>query len=151
MKAIIKTIKYKKELDSKFGKLYSFEVTYDDRKAYYYSKYKEQTFFKPEQEAEFTEEERTFTGQDGNPGSYFIIKPVRAQRQSNFGKALTREQSRYSGFADSYAKDMLVAGVLRIEATEDDELHNDIVMNTWKRRAFEIFEHMIALDKSLEQ
>lgn len=150
MKAKITETKFKKEVQSKFGTLYSHEIHYDNKVAFYSSKKKDQDFFKKGQEAEFIEEKRTYKKKDGTTGEYLVVKPERPQRQSNFGKALTKEQSRYSGFADSYAKDLLVAGILRPELTDKDEEFNDIVMTTFKRRGFEIFEHLVQLDKTLE-
>ena len=73
------------------------------------------------------------------------------QRGSNFGKALTKEQSRYSGFSESYVKDLLACGLIKPEFTTEDEEHNDVVIMTWKKRGFEIFEHLVELDKQLEQ
>ena len=107
MKAIIKTVKFNKEYESKFGTLFGFTITYDDKKAYYSSKKKDQNKFIEGQEAEFTEETKTNT-----KGEYLVIKPIylQGQGQSNFGKNLKREQSKYSGFALAYAKDLVVAG-----------------------------------------
>ena len=118
--------------------------------AFYTAKSKEQTFFVPGKEAEFTEEKRTYQRKDGTKGEFLVVKPDRPQRQSNFGKALKKEQSRYSGFAESYVKDLLVAGVLRPEITEADIDHNEVVIMTWKKMSFEVFEHMVELDKTLE-
>ena len=137
MKATIKTVTFKKERDTQFGKMYNFEVTYNDKKAIYSSKYKDQRSFVAGQEAEFTEEQRDHTGTDGNTFTYTIIKPIKQQRQSNFGKALTREQSRYSGFAMSYAKDLVVGGRIQL----DDMLMWTEIM----------FGKMVELAKSLEQ
>ena len=150
MEAIIKDVKFTKEGTNKFGTFYSFKVNYDDKTAFYNSKKKDQTNFVAGQKAEFTEEEITYTKQDGTTGKYLIIKPVTQGRQSNFGKALKKEQSKYSGFADSYVKDLMTSGVIRPELTEEDVTWNDVVMMTWKRRAYEVFEHMVELDKSLE-
>lgn len=136
MKATIKTVTFKKERDTQFGKMYNFEVTYNDKKAVYSSKYKDQRSFVVGQEAEFTEEQRDYTGTDGNTFTYTIIKPIKQQRQSNFGKALTREQSRYSGFAMSYAKDLVVGGRIQLD---------DMLM--WTEM---MFGKMVELDKSLE-
>ena len=115
MKAIITDVKFQKEGQNKFGTYYSFKVSYDGKTAFYNSKSKEQKNFIAGQEAEFTEEERTYTKDDGTIGKFNIIKPFNANRQSNFGKALKKEQSRYSGFAVSYAKDLVVAGRLQFE------------------------------------
>jgi hypothetical protein len=151
MKAKILKTKFRKEVPSKFGTLYSHEIHYDDKIAFYSSKKKEQTFFKEGQEAEFTEEERIYQKKDGSKGKFIVIKPERPQqRQSSYGKALTREQSRYSGFADSYTKDLMVAKILKPEIEAKDEEYNDIVMATFKKRGFEIFEHLVQLDKTLE-
>jgi len=132
MKELITNVEFVKEFDSKFGKLYSFKVTYAGRSAYYSSKSKEQTKFVAGQEAEFTEETKT-----GKNGTYLVIKPPMKNNQSNFGKALTREKSKYSGFAVSYAKDLLVAGRIN-----KDELAD---------QAWILFELMVEMDKTLEQ
>ena len=67
------------------------------------------------QKAEFTEEEKGYTDNHGKPATFWVIKPVTQNRQSNFGKALKKEQSRYSGFAMAYAKDLVVAGKITLE------------------------------------
>lgn len=151
MKSLITDVIFKKETEGKFGKQFQFEVQYDGKRAYYTSKYKDQKNFIKGQECEFTEEEKTFVNKEGKEIKYRVIKPPMKQRGSNFGKALTKEQSRYSGFSESYVKDLLACGLLKPELTSVEEEHNDIVIMTWKRRSFEIFEHMVELDKQLEQ
>jgi hypothetical protein len=136
MKAIIQEVTYKKEFESKFGTMYVFHVKYDDITAVYNSKYKDQKKFIPGQEAEFTEETKTYTDKQGNQKEYFVIKPLLQNKQSNFGKALGREKSKYSGFAVSYAKDLLVAGRIN-----KDEL---------APQAWVLFELMVEMDKTLE-
>jgi hypothetical protein len=108
MKAIIKSVVFKKEWESKFGPQFTFEIKYDDKKAYYNSKSKDQKKFVEGQEFEFTEETR-----DGKNGPYLVVKPIYVQGQSNYGKSLKREQSKYSGFAMAYAKDLYVAGKIQ--------------------------------------
>jgi len=137
MKEFITEVNFIKEKQTQFGTLYQFAVKYDGKKAFYSSKKKEQTMFIPGQEAEFTEEEKTYTDQQGNPGSFLVIKPLNPNKQSNFGKALKKEQSRYSGFAVSYAKDLVVAGRLNREELSD--------------YAWVLFELMVSMDKTLEQ
>jgi hypothetical protein len=137
MKAIIQEVIFKKEIDGKYGKLYSFNVKYDDKVSVYRSKYKDQKKFIPGQEAEFTEETQTYTDKKtGDLKEYTVIKPLLQNRQSNFGKALNKEKSRYSGFAVSYAKDLLVAGRIN-----KDELAD---------QAWILFELMVEMDKTLE-
>lgn len=131
MKAIIKSVEWVKEYDTKFGKLQLFKIGYDDKVAYYSSKSKDQTKFVKGKEAEFNEEEKS-----GSNGTYLTIKPITANRYSNFGKALKREQSKYSGFAMSYAKDLVVAGKI--------ELNN---MEAYTEAMFNL---MVKLDKTLE-
>ena len=131
MKAVIKDVEFVKEYESKFGTLYSFRVCYDDSIAYYSSKSKDQKKFIAGQEAEFTEEKKT-----GNRGEYLVVKPLFANKQSNFGKALTREKSKYSGFAMAYAKDLVVAGKI-----EPDQMYAEAqCMIDW----------MVDADKKLE-
>lgn len=132
MKELITDVKFVKEYESKFGKLYSFKVSYAGRTAFYSSKKMDQTTFIVGKEAEFTEESKTSTN-----GSYLVIKPPQKSGQSNFGKALNKEKSRYSGFAVSYAKDLLVAGRITKEELAD--------------QAWILFELMVAMDKTLEQ
>lgn len=151
MKALITDVIFKKEKDGKYGKEFQFEVQYDGKRAYYTSKYKDQKNFIKGQECEFTEEEKIFVNKEGKEVKYKVVKPPMKQRGSNFGKALTKEQSRYSGFSASYTKDLLANGLLKPEITTEDEEHNDIIILTWKKRSFEIFEHMVEIDKLLEQ
>lgn len=136
MKELIKEVTFNKEGENKFGKFFSFKVKYDNKVAFYNSKNKDQKTFVAGQEAEFTEEEKTYNDKNGNPQSYYVIKPIRLNKQSNFGKALKKEQTRYSGFAVSYAKDLVVAGKL-----ERDEL---------QEYAWVLFELMVQMDKSIE-
>ena len=131
MKAVIQDVKFIKSFDSKYGTLYSFKVTYEGREAYYNSKSKDQTKFIAGQEVEFTEEVK-----EGKKGDYLFVKPINPNKQSNYGKALKKEQTRYSGFAVSYAKDLVVAGRLPFE-----ELTAYSTV---------LFEHMVELDKSIE-
>jgi hypothetical protein len=136
MKATIIEVKFIKEFDSKFGKLYSFHVKYDDIVAVYNSKSKDQKKFIPGEEAEFIEETKTYTDKQGNLKEYIVIKPPMQNRQSNFGKALNKEKSRYSGFAVSYAKDMAVAGRIQVGELTD--------------YAWILFNLIVEMDKSLE-
>jgi hypothetical protein len=137
MKAIIQEVKFTKEWESKYGKMYNFQVKYDNEVALYSSKYKDQKKFIPGQEAEFTEESKTYTDKNGNEKEYKVIKPLMAgNRQSNFGKALNKEKSRYSGFAVSYSKDLVCAGKLPLE---------DMALHAWT-----LFELMVEMDKTLE-
>lgn len=136
MKAIITEVKFSKEFDSKFGKLYTFHVKYDDIVAVYNSKYKDQKKFIAGQEAEFTEETKTYTDKQGNQKEYIVIKPPSQNRQSNFGKALGKEKARYSAMAVSYSKDLVVGGRIQLSELPD--------------YAWIMFELMNEMDKTLE-
>jgi len=137
MKAIIQEVIFKKEFESRFGPMFTFHIKYDGQVAVYNSKSKDQKKFVAGEEAEFTEETKTYTAKDGTVKEYLVIKPPVQNRQSNFGKALNKEKSRYSGFAVSYAKDMAVAG--RIQVTELADY------------AWVLFDLMVEMDKTLEQ
>jgi len=134
MKAIITKVTYKDERDGKFGKMYNFQIEYDNKTAYYTSKSKEQKKFIEGQECEFTEEKRTSKkGTD-----YFVVKPIYQEGfKSNYGKALLREQSKYAGFSASYVKDLIVAGILPIDK--------------WESASEKIFKHMVELDASINK
>jgi len=136
MKALITEVKFSKEFDTKFGKMYSYHVKYDNIVAVYNSKSQDQKKFIPGEEAEFTEEIKTYTDKQNNLKEYIVIKPLNPNKQSNFGKALKKEQSRYSGFAVSYAKDLVVSGRLQREELSE--------------YAWVLFELMVEMDKSLE-
>ena len=142
MKAVITKVDFQKEIDTKFGLAYIYKLEYNGKEATYFSKSKDQAKFVKGKEAEFTEEKK---------GDYLNVKPVTVGKFSEYSRAIKREQSKYSGFGDSYIKDMLVGGVLLPEKTEEDLEHNDIVMITWKKRASEIFDHMVELDKSISK
>lgn len=137
MKAVIQEVTFSKEIDSKFGKLYSFKVKYDGEVAIYRSKNRDQKNFIPGKEAEFTEETQSYKDKNGLEQHYKVVKLINQNKQSNFGKALKKEQSRYSGFAVSYAKDLLVAGRINREELQD--------------MSWILFELMVAMDKTLEQ
>jgi hypothetical protein len=134
MKAVIKTVKYLKEYETKFGPLHSFEVTYNDSKAYYSSRTKDQTNFVEGKEAEFVEE----TKLNKNNVPYITIKPAKPAftGQNNYAKAVKKEQSKYSGFAVSYVKDMIIAGKIELK--------------DWEAASEKIFNCMVKLDKTLD-
>jgi len=136
MKAIIQETKFLKQYESKYGMLYKYAIIYDDIRAIYNSKSKDQKHFIPGQESEFTEETKTYTDEQGNIQEYIVIKPINPNKQSNFGRALIKEKSRYSGFCVSYAKDLVVAGKIPFEDLADE--------------AWILFELMVEMDKTLE-
>jgi len=136
MKAIIKEVKFNKKVNSKYGDLFSYLVKYNGKEAIYRSKSDDQKKFIPGQEAEFTEVPQTYTDNEGMTHDYLVIKPLNQYKQSNYGKALKKEQTRYSGFAVSYSKDLVVAGKLELE---------DLNAHAWT-----LFELMVEMDKSLE-
>ena len=132
MKTLITKVTFKEEHEGKFGKQFNFEIEYDGKKAYYTSKSKDQTKFVEGQECEFNEEKRTSKqGRD-----YFVVKAMYQQNNSNYGKALQREQSKYSGFAMSYAKDLVVA--------------DKIVIADLSKYTKKMFKLMVELDKSIQ-
>lgn len=131
MKAKIKAIEYIKDYDSKFGKMYSFWIKYDEKKAIYSCKKREQDKFKIGEEAEFVEEEK-----EGKNGKYLVIKPMQNNSYSPYNKAVKKEQSRYSGFAVSYAKDLCIAGKIEFK---DISQYSTVLFNL-----------MVSLDKTLE-
>ena len=132
MKAIINDVKFLKESESKYGLLYNFRIFYDDKQAYYSCKKREQDKFIIGQEAEFTEEEK-----EGSNGAYLVIKPIQKvwAGKSGFVKEIKKEQSKYSGFAVSYVKDLIIAGKIDIK--------------NWEPASEKIFNFMVKLDKSI--
>jgi len=132
MKAVITKITFVKEYDTKFGKMCQFDVYYDDKKASFSSKTKEQTTFKEGQENEFTEEAKDYNGR-----IYTTIKPIKQAFNSGYSREVKKEQSKYSGFAVSYVKDLIIAGKVEIK--------------DWEKASEKIFTFMVNLDKSIQQ
>ena len=131
MKAIPTKVEFLKEYESKYGLMFLFKVFYGDKWGLYSSKSKDQDKFVEGKEIEFTEETHT-----GKNGDYLVFKPLKQIQNSGFGRQLKKEQSRYSGFALSYAKDLVVGGRIPF-----DQLYTE---------AKAMFEFMVALDKTLE-
>lgn len=133
MKAVIKTAEFVKEYETKFGTMYQHKITYDDKVASYSSKKKEQTEFIAGKEKEFDETENIAK----NGQKYLNVKPITKNDLSGYAKNLKKEQSRYSGFSTSYAKDLVIAG----------KINFDQLFEVSER----LFNHMVALDKTLEK
>lgn len=131
VKAIIKSVSFLKEYETKFGIMYSFKISYEDKTAYYSCKKKEQTEFIQGQEKEFVEEEKKT-----EKGTYLTVKLAPKERNSNYSRQVKKEQSRYSGFAVSYVKDLVIAGKIEMK---DFETYSE-----------KIFNLMVRLDKTLE-
>jgi hypothetical protein len=113
MKAIITGAKWIKEYESKFGPLHQHKIEYAGKTAWYSSKVKDQKHFIVGQEVEFTEIE-----QEGKNGKYTVIKPIQQSFNSGFGRQLKREQSKYSGMATSYVKDLIIVGKIELKDWE---------------------------------
>ena len=132
MKAIISKITFQNEWESKFGTLFQFKCEYDGKVGQFNSKKKEQTTFYEGKEAEFTETPKTHNGV-----TYYTIKKIQPQGgHSNFARSMKREQSKYSGFAMSYAKDLVVAGKI-----EEKQIFS---------AAKKMMDWMVEQDKNLE-
>jgi hypothetical protein len=136
MKALITFAKFIKEKPGQYGMQYLYEISYNEKKGIYYSKKSDQTYFVEGMEAEFTEEERSYTDKNGKPASFLLIKPITATgKQSNYGKALNKEQARYSSFAVAYVKDLIVSGRIDIK--------------DWETKSREVCSWMVSIDKEL--
>ena len=138
MKAEIIKTSYIKERETKFGIMHLHKIIFINEdlqqiEALYNSKKKEQTYFIEGKEAEFTCE--IIKGKD-NKKDFYVVKPIGSNYQSSGGRAIKKEQSRYSGFAVSYVKDLIVAEKIPIE--------------DWKKESKVIFDFMVSLDKSLD-
>jgi hypothetical protein len=131
MKAIIKSVEWIKEYDTKFGKFHQHKITYDDKTAYYSSKVKEQKNFIPGKESEFVEELKKT-----DKCEWLTVKLLNPNGQNNYSKQVKKEQSRYSGFAVSYVKDLIIADKIKIDQ--------------WEAASKKIFQFMVDLDKTLE-
>ena len=116
MKTKIISANWEKEYESKFGTLHLHRIIFENQgekqTGFYSSKSKDQNKFVAGKEAEFEIE-----NQRGPKGDYLKLKPFQSNKgYSNTGRAIQREQSKYSGFSMSYAKDLFIAG--KIESFE---------------------------------
>jgi len=109
MKKIIDSISFDKEIETKYGKMFRFIAKYEGKSGAFLSKSKEQTKFKPGAENEFTE-----TVFEKGGVKYINISPIK-QGGSQYSRAVKKEQSKYSGFAMAYAKDLVVSGNIKPE------------------------------------
>ena len=137
MKALIDNITFNKEFETKFGVLYSHKVFYYDendeiQQGFYNSKKKEQTYFKPGQEAEFDIEIK-----HSDRGDFTVIKPAKQGSFSGYNRNLKKEQSRYTTMGASYVKDLIIAGKVDIK--------------DWERATEKIVKFMFNLDKEIEK
>ena len=131
MKAKITKTRFIEEYENKYGQMFLHAITYDEKEALYSSKAKNQTNFIEGQECEFTETSKT----NDRGETVFYVRPIQ-QNSGNFSRQMKREQSKYSGFAMAYAKDMAVAGLIGLDDIE--------------RYCTAMFNKMVALDKTLE-
>jgi hypothetical protein len=139
MKAKIIFIDFDKEWHSdKYDKTYyQFSVTYEvdgiAKDGQYTSTQNPQTTFVAGNEYDVTEEQKEYRGEIQNK-----IKPARDTNfgGSNYGRKIKQEQSKYSGFAVSYVKDLIIADKLPIEK--------------WETASKKIFNFMVDLDKSIQ-
>jgi hypothetical protein len=132
MKAKITEINYNKEIETKFGVFHQYYVRYNDKTATFLCKVKDKYPFKLNEENEFIETSKEHQGK-----IYYNIKAIQQNNgNSNYGKAVKKEQSKYSGFAVSYVKDLIIADKIKVEQ--------------WESASKKIFEFMVSLDKSIE-
>jgi len=130
MKVKITKVEFRKEVETKFGVMQSFNAEYNDKRGGFMCKSKENPTFEAGKEYDIVETEREYKG-----NTYYNIKLIPKQG-GNFGRAIKREQSKYSGFAMSYAKDLVIAE--KIELKE--------IANYTKK----MFALMVELDKTLD-
>ncbi len=133
MTAKITGVKFVKEYDGKFGTQYLFIISYDGKEGLYYSKQKDQTVFVKGQDAEFSETHKVNKRNE----EYISIKPPAKAGSSNYGRALQKEQSRYTTMGASYVKDLIIAGKVEIK--------------DWASATEKIVRFMHKLDKEIEK
>jgi len=144
MKAVFKQVNFNKEVQTKFGStMYAFNVKYtipngEDRFGSFLCKDKNKPPFEAGQEYDILEDPKEYNGK-----TYYNVKPYKQASQSGYSKQRKVEQTKYAGFAVSYVKDLLCKGVIICQTEEE-------MMEVWKGRSKEIFDHMVALDKSNE-
>lgn len=131
MKMLITKITFDKEIETKFGKMFRFRADYDGKIGFFLAKIMEQKTFIQGEENEFTETAHEYQG-----STYYRLKSLKQYGTSNFSRQVKKEQSKYSGFAMSYAKDLVVAGMI-----PQDEIFVE---------AKNMMDWMVSQDKALE-
>jgi len=132
MKALITEINFNKEIETKFGLMYQYYVNYNNKVGTFLCKQKDKYTFKVGEENEFIETEKEYNGK-----LFYNIKAIRDNPGgSNYSRAVKKEQSKYSGFAVSYVKDLIIAGEIKIA--------------DWEKASKKIFDFMVNLDKENE-
>lgn len=133
-KAIIIKAQFDKEVKGKYGPLFQHVIHYDGKIGQYLSKSKDQTYFVAGKEAEFNEIQQEHAGQ-----TYYKVSQIfDKDKGTRYNSRLQAEQTKYSGFSLSYAKDLVVAGVIPVSeifnkaeemaswmVNKDKELQND--------------------------
>jgi hypothetical protein len=130
MRAVIQEVKFVKEYEGQTAPSFLFEIKYNDKWGIYSCKDKDQKYFIVGHEASFMEEERI----RDDKSAYTVIRLIDASK-SNFGKQIKKEQTRYSGFAYSYCKDLIVAGKIALEL--------------WDEYAKKVCDGMVKLDQNI--
>ncbi len=131
MKAIFKKITFDKDVETRFGTRYRFKVKYDDKTGTFLSSKMEQDMFVEGEENEFVETENDYMGI-----IYYNLAPIKKHGSSNFSRKMKAEQSKYSGFAMSYSKDLVVAG----------KIDHKVIFEEAKK----MMDWMVEQDKNLE-
>ena len=137
MKAMILGANWIKEVPNKWnnGVSHIHKITWVEgettNEGTYFCPKKDQTDLVPNKEAEFTVEK---VEKGGN--TYYNIKLPKKGRDSNYGRNLKKEQSRYTTMGASYVKDLIIAGKIDIK--------------DWKRATDDIVKFMFELDKEIE-
>jgi hypothetical protein len=132
MKTVIKKVDFDREINGQHGLVFRFKVQYNDRTGSFLSKTREQDYFVEGKEAEFNEVTKEVNG-----NIYYNLRPIKKKGNSNFSRKMKAEQSKYSGFAMSYAKDLRMHGMIQGKEAMFKE-------------AEEMFEWMVKKDKELE-
>lgn len=148
MKALIKTIKFDKEVTTKQGVVLNvMKAVYvledkTERTASFFCKDKDKPPFKMGEINEFQEQSSEYQGE-----KQYNIKKI--ANKTGYNRNIKREQSKYSGFSTSYIKDMIIAGKIEINPKEGEHI-NQATLRIWQAASKVMFQHMVELDKTLE-
>ena len=135
---------FSKDFKNDYGTFYSFIIKFEgsDESHGYTSKNKDTDKFKVGEEAEYTEEVKTYKKKDGTDASFKVIKPYVENKgfsgkggySFNLDNEKLKSKLSTPSYALSYAKDLFASGKI----TKEDVLNISEEWSNWMRQQIDL-------------